>query len=244
MAQAPAKAAPPANVTLAGYAAACLAGCAALVVLAAPRGFVLLGARLDLPLTLGLAAAAVLAGAWAAFSARERRVLLGAVLAAALLSPGVDARLPLDRLPLALAAAVLFILYAEFALLHAKVARLSRLPRAHLTTSGQAREVELQSTAGRIAGSWPTPLAMALGLLLACVALQQGLAAIAPPALGQSVELRGAFGLGLSAALVLGGLAAYVALVRLPKERREAPQREDDAAEAAAEAEATQPAQG
>lgn len=230
--------------TFAGYAAACLAGCAALLVFAAPQGFVVLGSKLDLPVALGLAAAAVLAGAWAAFQARERRLFLGAVVAAALLSPAVDPRLPLERLPLHFAAALAFILYLEFAMLHVKVAKLSRLPRAHVTTGGQAREVELHATAGRIAGSWPVPLGMAVGVVLACMVVQQGLAAIAPPALGQSVELRGAFGLGLSAALVLGGLAAYVALVRLPKERREAPQREDDAAEAEAAAEAPQPAQG
>lgn len=223
-----AKAEAPRNTTLAVYAAVCLAACAGLLVFAAPRGFVVLGTRLDLPYALGLAGAAVLIGAWGAFAARERRLLPAAVLAAALLSPAVDARLPLDRLPLHFAAAVAFILFLEFAVLHAKVARLSRMPRAHLTTGGQAREVELHATAGRIASSWPTPMAMAVGLVLGCIAVQQGLAAVLPAQLGQSLELRGAFGLGLSAVLVLGGLGAYVALVRLPRERREAPEREDE----------------
>lgn len=222
--------APPRNATLAAYAAVCLALCAGVVVFMAPRGFVFLGERLEPLLGVGLAAAAVLAGAYGAFAAQERRVLPGALAAAALLSPAVDARAPLERLPAYLAAAVLFILYLEFALLHAKVARLSRLPRAHVTTAGQAREVELQATAGRIAGSWPTPLGMALGLVLACLALQLGLAAAAPPALGRSLEMNGPFGLGLAAALLLGGLAGYVFLVRLPRERRVAPQREDEPA--------------
>ena len=229
MATPPAKAAEAKRgpATLAVYATVCLAACAGLLVFEAPRGFVVLGQRLDPPFALGLAALAVVAGAWGAFRARERALLGGAVLAAGLLSPAVDARLPLERLPLHALAAVLFVLYLEFAMLHAKVARLSRLPRAHVTTAGQAREVELHATAGRIAGSWPTPLAMAFGLVLLSVGVQLALAAIAPPAVGQSLELRGPFGLGLAAAVVLGGLGAWVALVRIPREQREAPARED-----------------
>jgi hypothetical protein len=188
--------------------ALCLAALAALLVLLLPRGFVLGGQRLDLPVELALAAGAVLAGSWGAFSAREGRILLGSVLAAALLSPAYDPRAPAERWPLYLAMGALFLLHVEFALLHAKMTRLARLPRAHVTQVGKARELELHATANRIAESWPTPLATAAGLVLLMLGLQLLLAALAPRALGESLELRGPFGLALAGMTLLALLAA------------------------------------
>lgn len=217
---------------MAGPAVGCLAAALGLLYLVLPRGFALGGAPLDPPVQLALMGAALALGAWTAFSGQETRVFLGALGAALLVSPAYDPRAPLDRLPAYLAVAALFLLYVEFALLHAKVTRLSKLPRAHLTQVGKAREVELSATAARIAGSWPVPLGMALGLVALCLGLQAALAGALPPQVGQSLEMRGPFGLGLVGAAVLGGLGAYVALVRIPKERAAAPARADEPAAA------------
>lgn len=192
-------------------AVVCLALAAGALGLGLPRGFALGGVPLGLPLQAALSAAAVAVGAWGAFSARAGRVGVATLAAAALLVPGVDARAPLERLPLYLAAAVLFLLYAELALLHARIARLAALPRAHVTQVGQARETDLRSTAGRIAGSWPVPLALAVLLLGLAVLAQALLQGLAPPALGRGVELRGPFGLALGGVLLLGPLGLLAA---------------------------------
>lgn len=216
--------------SLAVYSIACLVACEALLFFLLPRGFSLGGQRLDITIQLALLAAALAAGAWGALGATARRAALGGLAAALLLTPAYDPRAPVERLPGYLAAAALLLLHVEFGLLHARVARLSAMPRAHLTQVGQQREVELSATAGRIAASWPTPLALAAALIGACLALQLGLGAIAPAAIGQSIEMRGPFGLGLAAVLLMGGLGLYVALVRLPRERATAPAREDEGA--------------
>jgi hypothetical protein len=189
--------------------AICLALAAGLLFLTLPRGFALGGTPLDLPVQGALMGLAVLAGAWGAFQARERRVALGSGLALLLLLPAYDPRAPVERLPAYLGVALLFLLHLEFALLHAKVARLARMPRAHLTHAGQRREVELATTASRIAASWPTNLALAGGLVLLALGLQVGLGNVAPPQVGQSVEWRGPFGLALAGAVVLGATGAF-----------------------------------
>jgi hypothetical protein len=160
-----------------------------------------------------LTVGALAAGASGALSAQPRRVLLGALVAAALLAPAADARLPLSRLPFELLAAVLFILFVELALLHAKVARLATLPRAHMTQLGQSREVELRATAHRIVGAWPKALAGALALLGLGVGLQLLLGAQDGAPWG-SLEARGPFGLALAAVVVVG-LAGFAGWRRL-----------------------------
>ncbi|MCA1812580.1 MAG: hypothetical protein LC624_01360, partial [Halobacteriales archaeon] len=122
-------------------------------------------------------------------------------------APAYDPRAPLERWPLYVGCAALFLLHVEFGALHARVERLGKLPRAHVTQVGQAQEVELAATARRIAEGWPAPLLLAMALVGAMMAVQLALAGIAPRALGQSVELRGAFGLALAGCLVLGALA-------------------------------------
>lgn len=198
-------------------ALACLALALGVLFLALPRGFTLGGQRLELPVQLALMGGAFLAAAWGDLSGRDGRVLLGHLAAIAMLSPAYDPRAPLERLPAYLAVAVLLLLSAEFGLLHAKVARLAKLPRAHVTQAGKAREVELQATASRIAASWPTPLALGLGIVGLALAVQLLLAGAAPAALGQSVEANGPFGLVFSAVLVMGGLGLYAVRRRLPR---------------------------
>jgi uncharacterized membrane protein YgcG len=183
---------------------ACLAVAEGILYVALPRGFAIGGQRLDLIFQLALMGGALAAGAWAAFSGKQRRVLLGGVLALALLAPAYDPRAPLERLPAYLAAAILVLLFLEFALLNAKMAKLAKLPRAHVTQGSQAREVDLRATAARIAQSWPVPLGAGVVVLLGMVGLQQLIAAVAPRALGDSVEMRGPFGLGLAAMALLG----------------------------------------
>lgn len=196
---------------MAGPAALCLVLGIALLALALPRGLTLGPAALPLAAQAALLGGALAAGLWAVLSARPGRVALGALLALALLAPAHDPRLAPERLPLYLGAAVLLLLAVEFGLLHAKIARLAALPRAHVAREGAARELDLRATASRIAGSWPAPLALGLVALGAAFAIQHGFAALAPPALGESVEARGPFGLALAAALVLAalGLAAW-----------------------------------
>jgi hypothetical protein len=188
--------------------AACLALCALLLLVALPRGFVLLGAPLGLPVGLALCAGAVALGTLGAALARERAVLWGSLGAALLLAPAYDPGAPLARWPVYVAAAALFVLHVEFAALHARVERLARLPRAHVTQVGRATEVELAATARRIAQGWPVPLASGGLLLAAMLGLELGLASVAPRALGQSVELHGPVGLGLAGAVVLAALGA------------------------------------
>lgn len=214
---------PPSHGLAIGSALMLVAAVGALL-FALPGGLRFGGQALDTPMQAVLLGGALVAGLWGAFSARDGRVLLGFLVAAALLAPAYDPRAPLDRMVLYVVAAVLFVLAAEFGLLHAKVARLAAMPRAHVTQVGKAREVELSATAGRIAGSWPAPLAAALGILGLAVGLQLALGAVAPPALGESVELRGPFGVALAGVVVLGALAAWAVRRSRPTPAAAAPQ--------------------
>jgi hypothetical protein len=135
--------------------------------------------------------------------------VLGAIVSLALLSPAYDPRWRLEAVPAYFLAGALFVLFLEFGLLNAKIARLAKLPRAHVTQEGRTHEIALHTTASRIAASWPTSLALGIGLLGGIAALQLALAAGLPPAPGASVEARGPFGFALVGAIVLALVALF-----------------------------------
>jgi hypothetical protein len=205
----------------------CLALALGALRFALPHGLAVGGIPLPLPFEGALLLGAFAAGAYGAVSAREGRVLLGAVVGLALLAPAADPRLPVERLPMYLAAAVLYLLHVEFALLNAKMARLAKLPRAHVAHVGRKREVELRATAQRIAGSWPAPLAAAASLLVVAVLLQGALASVGPPP-ADSVEMRGPFGLVLMASAVLGTLGVVAWRRSGPRAAAPAPREQAD----------------